>query len=141
MSKPENSFIAGVHKHFPPGREDPYWMKNNNMYTSGIWDVWYSGPAADLWIEYKFLERVPVTKPFTPALSELQLDWGRKRLAEGRNMAVIVGCKAGGVLFLNQDWEREITKAEFEAHIMTRAELAAWIMQQTMVRQRRLKRA
>lgn len=140
-SKPETNFVTGVHKHLPPGRRDPYWMKNNNIYTSGIWDCWYSGDAGDLWVEYKFLERVPVRAPFAPALSELQLDWGRQRYHEGRTMAVIVGCKAGGVIFENLDWEQDITKADFERRLMTRAELAAWIIRQTQQQPRMLKRA
>jgi hypothetical protein len=132
-AKPETSFIAGVHKHLPPGREDPYWMKNNNIYTAGIWDVWYSGAAADLWIEYKFevLPKRPDT--LVPIqLSALQEDWGRKRLKEGRNLAVIVGCKEGGVIFQDLEWESEITQAAFKARIMSRADIARWIMQQTM---------
>lgn len=140
-SKPETNFIASIHKHLPPGRHDPYWMKNNNMYTSGIWDVWYSGTAGDMWVEYKFLARIPVKKPFSPELSELQLEWGRRRLAEGRNMAVIVGCKEGGVIFENLDWEQEITNAEFKARIVARKDLADWIIHKTFVQPRSLKRA
>lgn len=140
-SKPETTFIGSVHKHLPPGREDPYWMKNNNQYTSGIWDCWYSGNAADLWVEYKWLDRIPVQKPFVPELSALQLEWGKKRLAEGRNMAVIVGCKDGGVIFENLEWESEITNAAFKVRIRSRKEIAEWIMRQVMQQQVLRKRA
>lgn len=139
MSKPETTFIASVHRHLPPGRKNPYWMKNNNQYTSGIWDVWYSGPLADLWVEYKWLDRIP-QKSFTPALSALQFDWGRERLAEGRNMAVIVGCKEGGVIFENLEWESELTNAAFKVQIRSRQEIAEWIMQQTAVKAQAPKR-
>lgn len=128
--KPENTFIGAVHKHLPPGRKDPYWMKNSNDYTAGIFDVWYSGACRDLWVEYKFiaLPKRPTTL-ILPELSALQLDWGRQRRAEGRNVAVIVGCKEGGVIFEDQSWECEISTAAFKANIRSRKEIADWIMQ------------
>ncbi len=131
-AKPETTFIASVHNHLPPGRKDPYWMKNNNEYTSGIWDCWYSGTKRDMWVEYKFLDRIPVKEAFVPALSALQVHWGNERRKEGRNMAVIVGCKEGGVIFEKGDWENPITNAAFKIRIRSRAEIAAWIMEQTV---------
>lgn len=129
MSKPETTFTAGVHKYLPPGRDKPYWMKNNNLYTSGIWDVWYSGDAADLWVEYKFIV-LPKrdTTMIEPDLSALQIDWGRKRHDEGRNMAVIVGCKEGGVILRERDWENPISTADFKLDLLSRKELAEWIV-------------
>lgn len=129
MSKPETTFTNGIHKYLPPGREEPYWMKNNNIYTAGIWDVWYSGAAADLWVEYKFIV-LPKrdTTVITFDLSELQLDWGRKRYAEGRNLAVIVGCKEGGIVLWDKDWELSMTTAEFKRDLKPRKELAEWIL-------------
>ena len=133
MSKPETTFTNGVHKHLPAGRSDPYWMKNNNMYTSGIWDCWYSGPFADLWAEYKF-EVLPARDgTIVPIdLSELQKDWGEKRYAEGRNLVVIVGCSAGGVIFTEpDDWLRPLTKADFMKRLLSRQEIAKWIIKRT----------
>lgn len=132
MSKPETTFTNGIHKYLPPGREEPYWMKNNNLYTAGIWDVWYSGEAADLWVEYKFivLPKRPKTS-ILAELSELQLDWGRKRYAEGRNLAVIIGCKEGGIVLWDKDWELPITAEAFRAALMSRKELADWIINYT----------
>lgn len=129
MSKPETTFTGAVHKHLPPGREEPYWMKNNNVYTAGIWDVWYSGAAADIWVEYKFIV-LPKrdTTMIEPDLSELQIKWGRDRHAEGRNLAVIVGCKEGGVLMLNRGWEEPISTADFKDALMSRKQLADWII-------------
>lgn len=74
-------------------------MKNHNAYIGGIPDAWYSGNRADLWIEYKYL---PVKAPritVIPDLSELQLRWIIDRDIEGRDIWVIVGCKAGGVIY------------------------------------------
>lgn len=132
MSKPETTFTGAVHKHLPPGREEPYWMKNNNVYTAGIWDVWYSGESADLWVEYKFIV-LPKrdTTPILAELSELQLDWGRKRYAEGRNLAVIIGCKEGGVVLWDKDWELPMTAYDFKKQMKSRKELADWIINYT----------
>lgn len=135
--KPETTFIESVHDHLPPGRENPYWMKNNNEYTSGIADCWYSGKQADLWIEYKFLDKIPVKEAFVPALSALQVDWCKKRSMEGRNVAVVVGCKEGGVIFDNCDWENPITNAAFKVRIQSRKEIAEWIMARTSPPQRK----
>lgn len=128
-AKPETTFTKSVHDKLPLGRKDPYWMKNSNTYTSGIWDVWYSGTALDMWVEYKFIV-VPKLGAtiIKPELSALQEKWGRERMAEGRNMAVIVGCKDGGVIFENLEWESEITAAAFKVRIQSRAELARWII-------------
>ena len=69
--KPETTFIASVHKHLP---KDLYRLKNNNPFAGGIADVWYSGMKADLWVEYKFVARVPKTG-LAADLGELQKVW------------------------------------------------------------------
>lgn len=128
-AKPETTFTNAVHKYFPPGRRDPYWMKNHNEYTGGVWDCWYSGAAADLWVEYKFIV-LPKRHStlILPELSELQFEWGSNRHAEGRDLAVIVGCKEGGVIYTNLEWEKEMSNAAFQANLKSRKEIAAWIM-------------
>ncbi len=132
-AKPETTFIAGVHKHLPPGRTEPYWMKNNNVYTAGIWDCWYSGTRDDLWVEYKFVVLPKRGETLVSIeLSALQKDWGKDRMHEGRNLVVIVGCKEGGVIFENFGWEADITAAAFRSRLMPRAALAAWIVQNTV---------
>jgi len=132
MAKPETTFTTSVHNHLPPGRRAPYWMKNNNLYTSGIWDVWYSGAARDLWVEYKFTtmpKRADTLVDVT--LSPLQVDWGMDRHEEGRDLAVIVGFKEGGIILLHREWEEPITQAEAIARLMSRKEIAQWIIDVT----------
>lgn len=136
MATPENSFIRGVHSHLPPG--SPYHMKNHNAYTGGVFDVWYSGSVADLWVEYKHIT-VPVRGSTvidlragkTPAMTALQQLWGRERYAEGRNVAVIIGCKEGGVWLPGTTWDTSWPAALFRAKIVSRAELAAIIYKAT----------
>ncbi len=125
MATPENTFIASVHRYLP---EDVYHMKNHNQYNGGIPDVWYSGPAGDLWVEYKFIA-VP-KRPETVIkidLSELQRAWLTARHAEGRSVAVVVGSKEGGVWFGGVDWSRQINAKEFCGLLVKRQELATRI--------------
>lgn len=127
MVKPETTFIASVHKHIP---NDVYRMKNNNPYIGGIADCWYSGRKTDLWIEYKFVV-VPKKADIHINLSTLQLQWLRGRYEEGRNVAVIVGCKDGGTLLTNLSWERSIPLEKFQRDLVARKELAAVIHRYT----------
>ncbi len=94
--------------------------------------MWYSGPKDDLWVEYKFLDKIPVAKEFVPSLSALQSQWLKDRYVEGRNVAVIVGCKEGGVIYTDREWEDPITNAAFKVRIRSRKEIAEWIMEQTV---------
>jgi hypothetical protein len=127
--KAETTFIASVHRHLAVGihRE-----KMNNPYRSGTADVWYSGQK-DLWVEYKFLPKLPKRMDtfITLDLSELQKIWLRERHHEGRNVAVICGCKAGGVVFNGLSWDKPISNPEFASRVLSRPELAAWLETQT----------
>ena len=128
MSKPENSFITGLHKHLPVALHHE---KMHNPYRGGTADVWYSG-CRDLWVEYKFIVvPVRITTPIKIDLSALQLQWLRRRHEEGRNVAVIIGSKMGGVVFDNLLWETPIHTGTFIASTLSRKDLAAWILQQT----------
>jgi len=126
---PENTFIASVHRHLPV---DFYWMKNHNQYNSGIADCWYSGHRADLWIEYKFLELpkradtlIDLVGGKNPPLSKLQQQWLWSRAAEGRNVHVVVGCKAGGVVYTTPEaWVQPLTAEAFSMHIRDRKSIA-----------------
>lgn len=100
-------------------------MKNNNPYTGGIPDYWYSGKR-DLWVEYKYLPKVPVRKIVKPLemLSALQIDWINGRSAEGRSIVVIIGCPDGGVVLSNGMWNTEFSPQEFCSLIRSKKEVA-----------------
>lgn len=106
----------------------------NNPYSSGTADVWYSGNKADLWVEYKYLPKVPVRALILPDLSPLQVEWLEGRYKEGRNVAVIVGCPQGGVLYQDLSWTKELTPEEFLSKLLTKQDLALWLQQQTIRR-------
>ena len=127
---PENNFISSVHKHLPAKL---YRMKNHNQYNGGIADVWYSGPKGDLWVEYKFIT-VPKRDdtPIEFGLSELQKEWLGARYREGRNVAVVVGSKEGGVVWATPAaWTSKCTAAAFRRLSMSRSELAGFITERT----------
>jgi hypothetical protein len=127
--KPETTFYTSVHKHLTPKLHKE---KMFNPYSGGTWDFWYSGKKRDLWVEYKFLI-LPKREstPIVVTLSPLQIEWGKRRLAEGRNIAVIVGCKEGGVILENFSWLDTLTCTEFKNLICSRAEIAQWLFNQT----------
>ncbi len=127
MATPENTFIQSVHRHLPA---QLYRMKNNNQYNSGIPDVWYSGRKSELWVEFKYLA-VP-KRPYTLIkinLSELQKNWLRNRHAEGRQVAVVVGCTEGGVYFDGLSWDQDYTANDFRRLIEPRDALAKKIQE------------
>jgi hypothetical protein len=128
--KAESTFIASIHKHLAM---DVHREKMNNPYRSGTADVWYSGMKGDLWVEYKFLPSLPKREDtvITLDLSENQKIWLRNRYTEGRNIAVICGCKAGAVVFTRLTWEQSTSAKIFSSFIRTRLEVAQWIHAQT----------
>ena len=122
MATPENTFIGSVHRHLPKG---VYHMKNHNQYVGGIADCWYSGPAGDLWIEYKHVVLPKRDNTLiVPDLSALQVDWLSSRSKEGRRVGVIIGCKEGGVWLPNLAWADPLTTVEFCKLMMPRSDLA-----------------
>jgi len=134
-SKPESVFIGSIHKLLPKvlHRE-----KMHNAFRGGTPDVYYSGDVGDLWVEYKYLPKLPARSGtlIVPGLSELQIQWLRGRYEEGRNVAVIVGVgtgkKAGGVIFVQRNWERAISTQEFRECMQSKPELAEWISTETL---------
>lgn len=130
-AKPESAFIHSVHKYLPT---DVYRMKNFNQYNGGIADCWYSGPGGDLWVEFKYVvlpARPKTSIDLTKMLSALQVQWLGDRYVEGRNIAVVVGCKEGGVWFDRRMWEAPITAEAFRAAVVSRKEIAQQICEHT----------
>jgi len=122
--KPESVFIDSVHKHLP---KSLYRIKNNNPYAGGQPDCWYSGSKADLWVEYKYIERIPKAG-VSATLSELQKQWLYGRYHEGRNVAVVIGFKNVGIILRDLNWEKTIPPTEFSIKTKTRQFIANWIL-------------
>ena len=115
--KPETTFSKGVLSHLP---RSVYHMKNNNPYLGGV---------PDLWVEVKYLPRVPRRDSVVPTelLSKLQAQWLERRHAEGRQVAVLIGCPDGGVVLPGVTWRDEISATSFVERIQSRPALAQWI--------------
>ena len=72
-----------------------YSWKISDRFTAGIPDSYYSGNKGDLWVEYKFEQKVPATAKRHARLSALQKTWLKERHLEGRNVAVVIGFSDG----------------------------------------------
>lgn len=128
--KPENQFIQGVHKYLHPNL---YSMKNHNVYVGGVPDVWYSGDARDLWIEYKFKRIGKPTKVITPDLSPMQARWIDQRQQEGRVIWVILGISSGGVIYeMMHEMIHGLSPIQFMARLLSRRDLAEMISMHCM---------
>lgn len=103
-------------------------MKNHNPFAAGVPDCWYSGSKGDIWVEFKFvvLPKRPETS-VAVGLSELQKKWLRDRYAEGRCVAVIVGCKEGGVWLPGLTWDTSLTCHQFRLKLEDRKKIGEHI--------------
>lgn len=120
--KPENQFIKSIHAHLV---RNVYHMKNYNPYVAGVPDTWYSGDVRDLWVEYKYIPVKGPKKTVVPDLSQQQRRWISRRIAEGRAVWVIVGCKSGGVIYNTvEDMLSGLSPEVFRAKLLERKELA-----------------
>lgn len=130
MPKPETTFILKVHRHLS---DRVYREKMANPYRGGTPDVYAEGDKGSIWLEYKYLPRVPsnVVLP-DKALSRLQQFWLRRCHGNGRPCAVIVGHPDGGVIYPGVSWEETLTQEEFLAKSKTVNEVAKWVEQQIL---------
>jgi len=127
----EHSFIRSMHRQLPT---ELYKWKINDNFQGGVADAYYSGSGGDLWVEYKYLAKLP-KRPTTIVKIELtgqQKLWLRSRRKEGRNIAVIIGSPQGHVILYDQLWEKEITAEEFIKKCLTTKQIADTIVKETI---------
>ena len=127
--KPENTFIDSVHRLLP---KELHAEKMNNPYRSGCADVWYSGKQSDLWVEYKYIPKLPVENAIKANLSPLQTKWLRERYREGRKVFVVIGSPLGGVILADLTWENPISLSDYRKQTITRQTLADWLAANTL---------
>lgn len=125
-TKPENQFIKGVHARLAR----THCEKMCNPYRSGTPDVYYSGRVGDLWVEYKYITRIPRSAEILPDLTPRQKRWLDSRYSEGRNVAVILGTPTGGVIYRNREWLKPLTFEALNALVVSKDEIARWIYSQ-----------
>lgn len=127
-SKPETTFVRAINSKL----KTTHCEKMSNPYRSGTADLWYSGEAGDLWVEYKYIPRIPRTKSILPDLSARQKEWLDSRCAEGRNVAVVLGIgRDSAVIYRKGAWNTPLTDDQLQARCITRAQLVSWIFDQT----------
>lgn len=132
-SKPETNFYTAIHKLLP---KNLHREKMHNPYRGGTADVWYSGNADDLWVEYKYIAKPPKLAPIhvSKDLSPLQLQWLRQRHKEGRNVIVILGTPLGAWIYTGLDWETlHVTSEQIRDAGYSKQEVADYIRRRTMI--------
>jgi hypothetical protein len=128
--KPETTFSNSINKRLPLGL---HYEKMNNPYRGGTADFWYSGDKSDMWVEYKWIPKIPkkvysLLDGKSPPLSKLQQDWLSKRHDEGRHVAVILGLPEGVILLDGVSWQNPIDFTK----LVSREEAAKWIVKETV---------
>lgn len=136
-AKPETTFYTSIHRHLPPPSK-LHREKMANPYRGGTADHWYSGPKADLWIEWKFIvvpkrgrTIIDLCGGKQPIISALQQDWLASRYREGRHVWVVVGSTLGGVIFRHCSWQSAFCANEYAVWCEPRADIAWRIAEHT----------
>ena len=124
----EHGYVKSVHRHIP---SHIYRWKINDNYAGGVPDAFYCDIGGMLFVEYKYIPKVPKrgTTYIVPSLSELQKLWLAGR--ENQNVAVIVvlGTPLGSIVFSsNRTWERGITRDELDLYALPAKEVARIIV-------------
>lgn len=119
----ESKYTASIHKLLP---KTIYKWKINDNFQGGVPDAYYSGHGGDLWIEYKYLQKLPKRTDtlIVPQLRSLQIRWLNDRSAEGRNCLVVVGCPDGSYIFNSDTWGEGVTTEVFKNGMVTRQAIA-----------------
>lgn len=124
-AKPETVFTASINRLL---KDQVYFEKMHNPFRAGTADYWYSGDKGDLWVEYKFTPSLPRSNDYSLNLTPRQVRWLTDRHEEGRTIAVILGVPNGGIVFPGNSWNRKFSTAKLQARVLTRKELAAWVL-------------
>ena len=131
----EHSYIQSVHRRLP---RSLYRWKINDSYQGGVADAYYSGPAGDLWVEYKYIKSLPkrptsvVDLTNTRLLSTLQQHWLADRHKEGRNVAVVVGSDRGSIILEGTDFQKTLTVETFIRNTVDTNGVALYIQGRTL---------
>ena len=133
MSKPESTYSASINKLLPV---ELHREKMHNVFRGGTADFWYSGTLDDLWVEYKYLPKIPLRTPIRvyKLLSALQLIWLNGPYREGRNVVVILGTPQKSWIYADGAWQvRDVSKSILLDSGHDRKAVAAYIWGRTML--------
>lgn len=124
----EHGFIRAVHRLLPADPRFRVW-KINTAYTGGKPDCHYCGPKSDLWVEYKYLKRLPVRDNTGVAidLSELQKDELQFLADSGRPVWVVVGSPKTAVVLSVYEALAGINTGEYKTRCLPYSRVAELI--------------
>jgi hypothetical protein len=116
----EHGFVKAVHRHLP---SDLYRWKIHDTFTGGVPDAMYAGPAGTLFVEYKYVTKLPKkdTTAIKIGLSALQLQWLRRMHLYNTLCMVIIGAPDGAVICTDLKWEQKLTKINFKNALSSKA--------------------
>jgi hypothetical protein len=97
--KPESKFLQKINK-----QVTGYKVKLNVQFNNGIPDCYYSGNVGDLWVEYKWVPKLPVRDS-----TEVKIDLSPAQL-----------------LWLHR-WEQALNSEQFRNLMVQPAEASVWI--------------
>jgi hypothetical protein len=100
-----------------------YALKLNLNFTAGVPDVWLSGRSQDLWLELKYLQKLPPIVDPTKLLTILQQAWLEARYKEGRYVGVLIGSSDGHLYFPGLSWQSPVTRGTFKTKAKTTKDL------------------
>lgn len=120
----EHTFIRSIHKHLPA--KLLRW-KIHDTYAGGVPDAFYGGPHGVMWVEYKFLRKLPVrtTTRLKVNLSPLQIQWLARLNACGQTTKVIVGHGKNGIVLDNP--QQTVVQHDFVTNAQSIRQLAQLI--------------
>ena len=123
----EHGFIKSITNKLP---KEIYRWKIQALMNNGVPDCYFSGPAGDLWVEFKFI-KLPKREStlIKPNLSALQLKWLDGRYDEGRTVAVIIGSNINSAILIDKQWYSVITNHSF---VFCKQDIVKWIESQTL---------
>ena len=115
----EHTFWQSLRKMLVPR---VYALKLNLRFIAGIPDVWLSGMEQDLWLELKYIPRLPPVVDPTKLLTILQMEWLKRRYAEGRYVGVLIGSSDGHLFFPGLSWQTSMSRGKWiQSGMKTRA--------------------
>jgi len=120
----EHGFIRSIHNYLNPSI---YKWKIHDTYTGGVPDCMYAGPAGVLFVEYKYVDKLPkrVNTMIRHSLSPLQCAW-LERMQQSTPVALILGVK-DTALIISSDFSTNISKMTYIEESVSRQEVAKWI--------------
>lgn len=131
--KPETQLITNIHKALETADENVFCEKTHNPFRGGIPDVYYDYPGYDLWIEYKWRERLPpalcLAGGNNPPTTQLQRRWIERAARNGRQVLVVMGIGKGRnqryLVFrpFEAVWDYSVTREELQARLIDRDRL------------------